>query len=258
VAPSSRAHAASRADPPAPSPGRRALVTGGSRGLGLAIAETLARAGLEVVATYAHEETDAEAARRAAADAGLSISVVRADVTSAATIDRLVSSGPGFDVLVHAAGFTRDRLLLRMTDQDLDDLLLVHLTGAFLASRAVLPRMIARRWGRILYVVSPTALLGRAGQTNYGAAKAGLLGLGRALAREVGVHGVTVNCLSSGLVDTALTESLPSDIRAEIVGAIPLRRLGRAGEIAATAGFLCSEGASYVTGQVVSADGGLT
>jgi 3-oxoacyl-[acyl-carrier protein] reductase len=145
-----------------------------------------------------------------------------------------------------------------MVDQDLEELLAVHLTGAFLASRAVLPRMMARQWGRILYIVSPTALLGRAGQTNYGAAKAGLLGLARALAREAGPFGVTVNCLCAGLVDTALTKSLPAGIRAELVGAIPLGRPGRPHEIAATAGFICSEAASYITGQVLSVDGGLT
>ncbi len=241
-------------------PTRRALVTGGTKGLGLAIAHQLLRDGLEVIVTYAHDDRAAEAAMAAASARGRALSAVRCDAASVAATAELFESehDRGFDVLVHAAGFTRDGLMMLMPDRDFDDVVAVHLTGAFLASRQAVPAMISRRWGRIVYVVSPTALLGRPGQTNYGAAKAGLVGLCRALAREVGGFGITVNCVCAGLVDTELTSGLSAAARAELIAAIPLGRPGRPEEIAAVVSFLGSERASYITGQVIGADGGLT
>lgn len=241
-------------------PARRALVTGGTRGLGLAIAHRLLGDGHAVVVTYARDDRAAEAATAAAKARGLPLSAVRCDATSAAAVAALFAGEQdrGFDVVVHAAGFTRDQLMVRMADPDFDDVLAVHLTGAFLSSRQAVPGMIARHWGRIVYVVSPTALLGRRGQANYGAAKAGLIGLCRALAREVGAFGITVNCVSAGLVHTRLTAELSPSIRAELVAAIPLGRPGRPEEIAAVVAFLCSDRAGYITGQVIGADGGLT
>jgi 3-oxoacyl-[acyl-carrier protein] reductase len=237
-------------------PSRRALVTGGSRGLGLAIARALARDGLEVIATWARDE---DAARTAGREIGrLPISLVRSDATAAADVAVLFERAGPIDVVVHAAGFTRDRLLLTMTDADFDDLLAVHVTGAALASRRALPVMCARGWGRIVYVVSPTAIVGRRGQSNYAAAKSALVGLARALAREVGGAGVTVNCVCAGLVDTALTADIDPAVRAELLSAIPLGRPGTPEEIAALVAFVCSDRARYVTGQVLSADGGLT
>jgi NAD(P)-dependent dehydrogenase (short-subunit alcohol dehydrogenase family) len=134
----------------------------------------------------------------------------------------------------------------------------VHLTGGFLAARHTLPGMRAAGWGRLVFIVSPTALVGRRGQTNYAAAKSGLIGLARALAREVAPSTITVNCVSAGLVDTALTADLAPETREEILRAVPLGRAGRPQEIAALVSFLCSDAAAYITGQVLSADGGLT
>ncbi len=241
-----------------PPPSRRALVTGGSRGLGFAIARALARDGLEVLATWTHDEVAARAAAAQCAAERIAISLARCDATSRAEVAALFERTGPVDVVVHAAGFTRDRLLFTMADRDFDELIAVHVTGAFLASRHAVPSMCARGWGRIVYIVSPSALLGRRGQVNYAAAKSALIGLARALAREVGAAGVTVNCVSAGLVDTALTADLDAEVRAELLRAIPMGRAGRPEEVAAVVAFICSDRAGYITGQVLSADGGLT
>jgi NAD(P)-dependent dehydrogenase (short-subunit alcohol dehydrogenase family) len=232
---------------------RRALVTGGTKGLGLAIAQKLLADGCDVLSLYAHDEA---AAQRCG------LPVARCDVANAAEVDALfaredVRAQP-FEILVHAAGFVRDKLMMMMPERDFDDVVAVHLKGAFLVAKQAMKGMISAKWGRMVFVVSPTALLGRPGQTNYGAAKAGLIGLCRSLAREVARWSITVNCLNAGLVETEMTAHLPEKTKQELLSVVPLGRMGQPHEIAAACAWLCSENAAYVTGQVLGVDGGLT
>jgi 3-oxoacyl-[acyl-carrier protein] reductase len=239
---------------------RRALVTGGTKGIGLAVARALAAADHEIVAMYAHDDEAARAAEAAMREGGLTYRAARGDVASAADVDALfaVEGERGFDVMVHAAGFTRDKLMMMMPERDFDDVVAAHLKGGFLVAKQAMKAMISRKFGRIVSIVSPTALLGRAGQTNYGAAKAGLIGLTRSLAREVARFKITVNCVCAGFVETGMTAGLTDKALKEMLSAIPLGRAGRAEEIADAVAWLCSDGAGYMTGTVLGVDGGLT
>jgi 3-oxoacyl-[acyl-carrier protein] reductase len=229
--------------------GRSVLVTGGNRGIGLAIARAFAEAGDRVAITHRSGEPPD------------GLFGVRCDVTDAASVDRAFDEvaehqGP-VEVLVANAGITQDTLLLRMSDDDWDAVLDTNLSGAFRVARRAAKGMLRLKRGRIVFISSVVGLLGSAGQVNYAASKAGLVGMARSIARELGSRGITANVVAPGFVETEMTAALPEGKQAEYKAQIPLARYGGVDEVAAVVRFLASADAAYVTGAVVPVDGGL-
>jgi 3-oxoacyl-[acyl-carrier protein] reductase len=244
--------------PDIPSP-RVALVTGASRGIGRAIAAALAADGCRVIGT-ATSAGGAEGITQAlAAHAGCRGLVL--DVTDAAAldaaIDGIVKTEGGLHVLVNNAGITRDMLSMRMKDADWDAVIDTNLRAVFRACRAATRPMMKQRWGRIVNITSVVGASGNAGQANYAAAKAGVAGMTRALARELGPRGITVNCVAPGFIATDMTEGLPETVKTALLAQIPLGRLGQAEEVAHTVAFLASAGAAYITGSELHVNGGM-
>jgi 3-oxoacyl-[acyl-carrier protein] reductase len=232
---------------------RVVLVTGGNRGIGLACALAFAADGHRVAVTCRHE------APAELVDAG--ILAVPCDVTDSATVDAAFAAieeqlGP-VEVLVANAGITRDSLVLRMSDEDFTDVIDANLTGAFRMARRAVRMMMKARWGRIILISSIAGRIGQTGQANYAASKAGLVGLGRSLAKEFASRNVTVNVVAPGPILTDMLAALPEDQQAAYAEAVPLGRLGQADEVAAAVTFLASDAAAYVTGAVLPVDGGL-
>jgi 3-oxoacyl-[acyl-carrier protein] reductase len=237
--------------------GRTALVTGSTRGIGRAIAETLTGAGARVAVVGRDAAKAAEEATRIGRGAeGFACDV--ADPASViALVEAVEKSFVQIDILVNNAGLTRDNILFRIKDDDWDAVLDANLRGAFVAIRAVARGMMKRRWGRIINIASVVGITGNKGQANYAASKAGLIGLTKSVAKELGSRNILVNAVAPGYIETDMTAAMTAEARAALSGMIPLERLGTPGDIAATVAFLASEHASYITGQVLVVDGGM-
>ena len=237
--------------------GKNALVTGASGGIGSAIAKALHAQGAAVALSGTRED----ALKGLAGDLGARAHVTPARLGEAGAADQLAKDAEAamgsVDILVNNAGLTRDNLALRLKDEDWQTVLDVNLTAAFRLSRAVLRGMMKARWGRIIGITSVVGVTGNAGQANYAASKAGMIGMSKSLAQEVASRGITVNCVAPGFIATAMTESLSADQQAKISSSIPAGRMGRADEIAAGVIYLASDEAAYVTGQTLHINGGM-
>lgn len=242
--------------------GRRALVTGASRGIGRATAFALARAGAAVAVAYSAHPESAEAVVAALRDEHEATAVaLGADLgdpsAAAGLVEQAVQALGGLDIVVNNAGITRDNLAMRLTDDDWNVVIAIDLTAAFLICRAALRPMLRQRFGRIVNVSSVSGVIGNAGQSNYSAAKAGLIGLTKSLAREVASRDITVNAVAPGFIETEMTTSLGDAVQASAIAAIPKGRMGTADEVAAAVAFLVLPESGYITGHVLHVDGGL-
>ena len=241
--------------------GKIAVVTGGSRGIGRAVCLELARQGAAVVFSYAGNTAAARETEAACAALGRPARGVRADVTDAAAgkalLDGVVKEFGRIDILVNNAGITRDGLLMMMKEDDFDAVINANLKGAFLCMKAVSRLMMKQRWGRIVNLSSVVGLRGNAGQVNYAASKAGVIGMTKSLAKELATRGVTVNAVAPGFIDTDMTAAMPQAAREATLASIPMGRMGAPEDVAKAVAFLASDEAAYVTGQVLAVDGGM-
>ena len=237
---------------------RIALVTGASRGIGAAIADTLAQAGATVIGTATSEKGAVAIGGRLAQWGGHGRVL---DINAENSVEELIAGIEQefgkLDILVNNAGITRDNLLMRMKEEEWDDIMQVNLKSVFRASKAVLRGMMKQRAGRIINITSVVGVMGNAGQTNYAAAKAGLIGFSKSMAREVGSRGITVNCVAPGFIDTDMTRALPEETRKTFEAQTSLGRFGEAQDIADAVLFLASDQAKYITGQTLHVNGGM-
>lgn len=241
--------------------GKKALVTGASRGIGRAIAIALAEAGADVAVNYSGSEAAAAETARAVEAAGRRAVLVKANVGKAdqfeAMVKEVIDQFGAIDILVNNAGITRDNLIMRMKEEEFDEVIETNLKGVFNGIKAVTRPMMKQRSGRIINISSVVGVLGNAGQANYVAAKAGVIGLTKSSARELASRGITVNCIAPGFIQTEMTDKLSEEIKSSMSAQIPLARFGRTGDIASAVRFLSSDAASYMTGQTIHIDGGM-
>lgn len=241
--------------------GKVALVTGGSRGIGRAIAGLLAERGAKVMINYNRNLEEANAVVAAIEAKGGQALVVQGDVSIAAEaqslVEQTIKAFGRIDILVNNAGITRDTLMMRMSETDWDAVLDTNLKGAYLCAKAALRPMLKSRGGRIINISSVSGQAGSGGQANYSAAKAGLIGFTRALAREVGSRGITVNAVAPGFIETDMTQALAEEFKQKVRDQIPLERFGQPEDVAEAVAFLASDAANYITGQVLAVNGGM-
>lgn len=238
-----------------------AIVTGGSRGIGRAVAMRLAKDGMNLVINYRGNSAAAEETERLCRELGAEVLLVQGDVSRAEACEKLATQAKEafgrVDVLVNNAGITRDGLLARMTEEDFRAVLDVNLVGPWNMMKAVNRIMMKQRYGRIVNLSSVTGLMGNMGQTNYAAAKAGIVGMTKSYAREVAGRGITVNAVAPGFIDTDMTEAMPEGAKDKIITGIPMGRTGKPEDVAEAVAFLASEQAGYITGEVLRVDGGM-
>ncbi|CAN5203193.1 3-oxoacyl-[acyl-carrier-protein] reductase [soil metagenome] len=241
--------------------GKTAIVTGGGQGIGKAIALTLAHAGASVIVNSARESSCGAVADEINAAAGGRAFAVAGDVSTAEVAEKLVATAQekfgGLHIVVNNAGITRDNLLMRMKEEDWDEVLRVNLKSAFLLSKAAVRPLMKNRWGRIINITSIVGIMGNPGQANYCAAKAGMIGMTKSLAKELSSRNICVNAIAPGFIQTAMTDGLDEELKKKLHEQIPLGRLGITEDIAGPVLFLCSDMASYITGVTIEVSGGL-
>ena len=237
------------------------IVTGGSRGIGREICLEHARNNCNIVVNYSGNQEKALETAAACKEFGVEAIIIKADVSKAAEVDAMINevlnTFKRIDILVNNAGVVRDNLLMRMKEEEFDSVIDINLKGVFLCSKAVLRTMVKQRCGRIINITSIVGIFGNPGQANYAASKAGIIGITKSLAKEIGSRGITVNAVAPGFIETDMTESLTEELQENVIKQITLQRLGTTSDIAKAVSFLSSDSASYITGQVLSVDGGM-
>ena len=241
--------------------GKCAVITGASRGIGKCIATKFAKEGANVVINYRNNEEEALKVKQELEDLGSQVLVVKADVSELEQAENLIKEAKKefgrVDILVNNAGITKDNLIIRMKEEDFDSVINVNLKGVFNCLKAITPVMVKQKEGKIINLSSVVGLVGNSGQVNYAASKAGVIGMTKSLAKEIGSRGITVNAVAPGFIETDMTDVLGDKFKEEAKKSIPLKRLGKAEDVAEVVAFLASDSANYITGQVIQVDGGM-